>query len=1330
MRSIVKHLVLLTIIFLASIVSICAQTTIVRYDTICPGETGCHTYMDTLFYEDWEGASTSCWTFDNKGSEFTNGFSTEESSFCSVQDNTYCKPTYQNGKSLLELTNLLPNLYGYITSDEIVPPGKTAQWSDIMLSSFLSTAKSPNIPIVDPQQTSVSFYFYDELISYENIFFDYDGWIWDGSTDWYVVYSPMLNVLDQVALYASTRTSKIWGLDANAIDLENTNENDYGTWQRQEVSLAGASAGNTTLSFLHLNQGGIGFGVDNILVYGPRCIEIPAAVSALPAGSTYESTETVYRYGCTPTTIKTIWYVKGSPKDTVSVITADNPYIWNGDSYSTEGIHSKSGFKDIYDCDSTAYLDLKFKSIECPAEDSTETSYDTVCQGQTGTAGHGHTIPSTVTASESNKDLSTINNRETEQGCPIIETINWHINAATSYDTTLTKVNTYTWTEGTGETYTESGDYDYNDNGNLKNAAGCDSTVTLHLTIEHPKRVVLPTITTCDEYTWTDKGKTYTKTTTDSIVCKGCSTTGSDSTTVLTMVINKSYPNVINRISICKDSADMGGLIVDYDTTHQNLATKVGSCDSNVTTYITINPSYKTYDTIQTCNHDNMTISWRHTVLTEGLVNGGNYTLDTVTTRGCDSLFYLHLKLTNSVSAIVNESVVENDLPYTYNGQSYNKAVSNVSFTLQSVLGCDSLVTFNLYVYKNVSADIYETICYSQLPYTWNGKTFYASSLTDGMNQGGDIAQQTTLKTTHGADSAVIMHLHVNPIYDIHVYDTVCANKEYIFNQKTLTFNATDDKNYRTNDTLKTIHGCDSMVSLHLRIRPTYDHPIFDTAYSDQLPYFFGPYQCMEIDAYRYGEKSIYGCDSMLTLNLWIIQVTHLDTTVCSNRIPFEWHRHTFNKTQTDTITLTGIHGEDSLVLLHANIADTSAYYDVIERCDRHIWTNGVNYTTSTNTPYLRKTNRAGCDSVIHLDLTIHKSTAIADHMLACNSFTWINGITYESTIYGPQVMLHTVHGCDSLVTLDLYVTPSYYKEIHDSMCFEGQYRFGRRLLTEGGIYIDSLLTIERCDSIILLHLTELPPPSIETEIVRDCQNNRYHIEIHSEANYVEWSSNPIIQSLVGQEHNFSITINPLAEAKYTIYADYQPYPVCPATTTFSLAPLVNPTARLHTSPDLVTYEDNLIKAHDISGDYDTRNWYIDGLMQENHNEQYSFYPNLGNDSVTIMLEVISGFCRDTTSTTLLFSKPTLYLPTAFTPFLSTNNTFKPQGTGIVSYSMQIFNRHGLIVFSTRDFEESWDGKNNNIYCEQGTYVYYIRYSDVSAPESYKEITGSVLLIR
>ena len=63
---------------------------------------------------------------------------------------------------------------------------------------------------------------------------------------------------------------------------------------------------------------------------------------------------------------------------------------------------------------------------------------------------------------------------------------------------------------------------------------------------------------------------------------------------------------------------------------------------------------------------------------------------------------------------------------YTWNGLTFNAAGSQ-SVTLTSVAGCDSVATLNLTVNPQVTSTTSLTICDDQLPYTWNGLTFNAT---------------------------------------------------------------------------------------------------------------------------------------------------------------------------------------------------------------------------------------------------------------------------------------------------------------------------------------------------------------------------------------------------------------------------------------------------------------------------------------------------------------------------------------------------------------------------------------------------------------------------
>ena len=97
--------------------------------------------------------------------------------------------------------------------------------------------------------------------------------------------------------------------------------------------------------------------------------------------------------------------------------------------------------------------------------------------------------------------------------------------------------------------------------------------------------------------------------------------------------------------------------------------------------------------------------------------------------------------------------------------------------------------------------------------------------------------------------------------------------------------------------------------------------------------------------------------------------------------------------------------GCDSVVTLDLTISNSTAGVDVQNHCDSYTWINGITYTSSNNTATDTLTNAAGCDSTVILDLTILTSTAGVDVQSHCDSYTWIDGITYTSQTIQQQIL-------------------------------------------------------------------------------------------------------------------------------------------------------------------------------------------------------------------------------------------------------------------------------------------------------------------------------------
>ncbi|HRN40574.1 MAG TPA: T9SS type A sorting domain-containing protein, partial [Vicingus sp.] len=135
--------------------------------------------------------------------------------------------------------------------------------------------------------------------------------------------------------------------------------------------------------------------------------------------------------------------------------------------------------------------------------------------------------------------------------------------------------------------------------------------------------------------------------------------------------------------------------------------------------------------------------------------------------------------------------------------------------------------------------------------------------------------------------------------------------------------------------------------------------------------------------------------------------------------------------TQSSTgIATSGIHQStfggnyDAFLVQFECVASTGT--DVQASCNSIMWLDGNTYTSSTNTPTFTIPGGEffGCDSVVTLNFSYNPIIS-TDVQTACNSFTWINGNTYTSSINTPTFTIQggAASGCDSVVKLNLTIT-------------------------------------------------------------------------------------------------------------------------------------------------------------------------------------------------------------------------------------------------------------------------------------------------------------------
>ena len=94
--------------------------------------------------------------------------------------------------------------------------------------------------------------------------------------------------------------------------------------------------------------------------------------------------------------------------------------------------------------------------------------------------------------------------------------------------------------------------------------------------------------------------------------------------------------------------------------------------------------------------------------------------------------------------------------------------------------------------------------------------------------------------------------------------------------------------------------------------------------------------------------------------------------------------------------------------------------YDSI--CQGETYTDNDFYAIQTGVYTRRLISSTGCDSIATLHLTVNQHTTGIDTVEACNSYTWIDGITYTQSTNRPTYTLTNSGGCDSVITLNLTI--------------------------------------------------------------------------------------------------------------------------------------------------------------------------------------------------------------------------------------------------------------------------------------------------------------------
>ncbi|MDD4847632.1 MAG: T9SS type A sorting domain-containing protein, partial [Bacteroidales bacterium] len=458
------------------------------------------------------------------------------------------------------------------------------------------------------------------------------------------------------------------------------------------------------------------------------------------------------------------------------------------------------------------------------------------------------------------------------------------------------------------------------------------------------------------------------------------------------------------------------------------------------------------------------------------------YTDNNHSIYGCDSVTILTLFVDDIYHNIVYDSICQGD-SYPFCGQMLTTAGVYECNPL-SMYGCDSITTLHLFVKQPpVAIEITGETDLCQAPII---VAYYHADIT-----GADVYQWTVTDglILHGQGSAdvVIEFPNVDTNYVLTVFGTSNVGNNVCGTSDVLTY---------------TVH-----------VHPTYHNQVMDSICEGETYNFCGQ-ALTTAGTYTCNPGSIYGCDSITTLNLKVTPlprairvvgdpelcpeaIGHYNATI-ENATDYEWivpEGFTIMSGQGEaTMTLKAPTTATDAVLkvVGSNYCDHSdtlmlpiiihpAFYPVLEdvACQGERYDqNGFYLESAQNdtTLYQYLFTQEGCDSIVTLVLTVNQKYLMNENAEICQgeSYDFHGQILTETC--NAYVFLESVTGCDSIILLHLDVHPTYHNEMEATICQGQTYQFGTQTLTEAGVYDENFYSQQGCDSIITLTLQVTQP--------------------------------------------------------------------------------------------------------------------------------------------------------------------------------------------------------------------------------------------------------------
>jgi hypothetical protein len=588
----------------------------------------------------------------------------------------------------------------------------------------------------------------------------------------------------------------------------------------------------------------------------------------------------------------------------------------------------------------------------------------------------------------------------------------------------------------------------------LSTTAGCDSTVQYNVSLLDTVSVMMDSTICEGDTVFVGMDTLLTSGMYRSILS---ASNGCDSIVNLNLTVLDSFYRE-DIFTICQgDTLMYKGEMYTEAGVFTEVFTAANGCDSTETLIVNVAPLANVILDTTICGTDTVFLGNRP------LTTSGTFTERLQTVSGCDSLVTINLTVLPAYDISIDTMICRGDVLFLG-----DQALSSTGFysrTLETVDGCDSLVAINLSVIDTFLIKTEAAIC--------EGDTFRLGD--QELTESGVYSQ--ILRAATGCDSILEVSLTVYDNFEINLEETICQGDSFLLGDRTLR----ESGQYTA--MLQTVNGCDSMVTVNLNVAPTYNDTI-PINLCDNETYVFGGEFITNAGLYTNTFTSRDGCDSTVTIDVSVLPIfsRQVDTTICEGEV-FTFGTRELSRAGEYTETFTSQNGCDSVVFLTLNFRPRANSSISATICEGEVYEFGERQLSEAGVYQEAFPASNGCDSIVTLNLRVNPTSRSFIQQTICQGETYVFGDRQlgETGIYRDTFLAQ--NGCFIVLELNLEVLPSIRDTIRATICEGASYSFGDQNLTQSGMYTQNLNSSSGCDSTLVLDLRVTPNYETEQDV-------------------------------------------------------------------------------------------------------------------------------------------------------------------------------------------------------------------------------------------------------